>query len=189
MLLLLTIPQISFYFSNNSSSFIKKDIYLVSSKSFLYALSFWRNIHKATCIWKFIQHHFIASKLNEGCRAYLDKIDKVLVDIHDLKAGFPLANFFISSDFFRSKIIKSRIGFYFFYFEESHLTRRIQQKVASYEKICKWKTGLIGQANRSKVAHLSADPNMGPFKDWFPLVYWILHNITKLLKQCDWLMC
>ena len=42
---------------------------------------------------------------------------------------------------------------------------RIQQKVASYEKIRKWKTGLIGQANGSKVAHLSADPNAGPFKD------------------------
>ena len=34
---------------------------------------------------------------------------------------------------------------------------RIQQKVASYEKICKWKTGLISQANGSKVVHLSAD--------------------------------
>ena len=66
---------------------------------------------------------------------------------------------------------------------------RIQQKVASYEKIRKWKTGLIGQANGSKVAHLSADPNAGPFKDWFPLVYWILHNLTKLFKQYDWLIC
>ena len=128
-------------------------------------------MHKATGIWKFVQHHFIASKLNEGCHAYLDKTDKVLLDIHDLKAGFPLADFFIWSDFFGLKIIKSRIGSYFFYFEESHLTRRIQQKVASFKKICKWKTGLIGQANRSKVAHLSADPNMGPFKDWFHLYF------------------
>ena len=47
---------------------------------------------------------------------------------------------------------------------------RIQQKVASYEKICKWKTGLIGQANGSKVMYLSADANAGPFKDRFPLV-------------------
>ena len=29
---------------------------------------------------------------------------------------------------------------------------RIQQKVTSYEKIWKWKTGLIGKANGSKVA-------------------------------------
>ena len=47
---------------------------------------------------------------------------------------------------------------------------RIQQKVASYEKIRKWKTSLISQANGSKVVHLSADPNAGPFKDRFPLV-------------------
>ena len=54
-----------------------------------------------------------------GCGGYLDKIDKILVDIHDLKAGFPLANFFILSKFFRSKTIKSRIGSYFFYFEKN----------------------------------------------------------------------
>ena len=47
---------------------------------------------------------------------------------------------------------------------------RIQQKVASYENIRKWKTGLIGQANGSKVVYLSADPNTVPFKDRFPLV-------------------
>ena len=47
---------------------------------------------------------------------------------------------------------------------------RIQQKVVSYEKICKWKTGLIGQANESKVVYLSADPNADPFKGRFPLV-------------------
>ena len=48
---------------------------------------------------------------------------------------------------------------------------RIQQKVDPYEKICKWKADLIGQANRSKVVYLSADPNVGPFKDQFPLAY------------------
>ena len=48
---------------------------------------------------------------------------------------------------------------------------RFQQKVASHEKICKWKTGLIGQANRSKVVYLTADPNAYPFKDRFPLLY------------------
>ena len=46
---------------------------------------------------------------------------------------------------------------------------RIQQKVASYEKI-RWKTGLIGQANGSKVVYLSADPNSDPFEDRFPLL-------------------
>ena len=46
---------------------------------------------------------------------------------------------------------------------------RIKQKVASYEKIHKSKTGLIGQANASKVVYLSADPNAGPFKGWLPL--------------------
>ena len=34
------------FFYNNSSSFIKKDMYVVSSKSFLYALIFGGNIHK-----------------------------------------------------------------------------------------------------------------------------------------------
>ena len=47
---------------------------------------------------------------------------------------------------------------------------RIQQKVASYENIRKWKTGLIGQANGSKVVYLSADPNASPFKGRFLLV-------------------
>ena len=41
----------------------------------------------------------------------------------------------------------------------------IQQKVASYEKICRWKTSLISQAKGSKVVYLSADTNAGPFKD------------------------
>ena len=53
-----------------------------------------------------------------GCGGYLDKIYKILVDILDVKAGFPLTNFFIRSDFFRSKTIKSRIGSYFFYFDK-----------------------------------------------------------------------
>ena len=46
---------------------------------------------------------------------------------------------------------------------------RIQQKVASYENIRKWKTGLIGQANGSKVVYLSADLNVGPLKADFHL--------------------
>ena len=53
------------------------------------------------------------------CGGYLDKIYKILADILDLKAGFPLAFYFIRSDVFRSKTIKSRIGFYFLYLEKS----------------------------------------------------------------------
>ena len=49
---------------------------------------------------------FYASKLNAGCVGYLDKSYKIFVDIIDLKAGFPLANFFIRSDFFRSIIVR-----------------------------------------------------------------------------------
>ena len=66
---------------------------------------------------------------------------------------------------------------------------RIHQKVALYEKIRKWKTGLIGQDNGSKGVYLSADPKVGPSKGWFPHVCWILHNVTKLVKQYDWLIC
>ena len=66
---------------------------------------------------------------------------------------------------------------------------RIQQKFALCKKICKCKTGFIGQANGSKVMHLPADPNAGLFKGRFPLVCWILHNITKLFKQYDRLIC
>ena len=47
---------------------------------------------------------------------------------------------------------------------------RSPQKVALYEKIRKWKAGLVGQANGSKVVYLSADPNAGPFKGRFPLL-------------------
>ena len=77
--------------------------------------------HKATCIWKFVQWRcfFIASKLNAGCGGYLYKIYKIFVDILDLKAGFPLAIFFIRSDFFGSKTMKTKIGSYFFYFGKS----------------------------------------------------------------------
>ena len=70
--------------------------------------------HKATCIWKFLQRHFIASKLNAGCGGYLDKIHKICVDILDL---FRLRVFSFGATF-RSKT-KSRIGSYFFYFEKS----------------------------------------------------------------------
>ena len=119
----------------------------------------------------------------------MDKICEIPVDILDLKGGFSFVNFFIRSDFFPSKTIKIRIGSYFFFVEKSSWPMRIQQKVASYEKICKWKTSLVSQANRSKVVYLSADRNVGPFKDQFPLACWILHNVTKLFKWYDWLIC
>ena len=61
----------------------------------------------------------MGSKLNAGCGGYFDKICKTLVDILELKADFPLATFFIRSDFFRSKTMKIRIGSYFSYFEKS----------------------------------------------------------------------
>ena len=41
-----TFSQISLYFPNNLSPFIKRDTYLVPSKFFLYALIFGRYIHK-----------------------------------------------------------------------------------------------------------------------------------------------
>ena len=47
---------------------------------------------------------------------------------------------------------------------------RIQQKVPLHEKIRKWKTGLIGQTNGSKLVHLTADSNASTFKGRFPLV-------------------
>ena len=56
---------------------------------------------------------------NVKCGMQYIYIYKILVDILDLKAGFPLADFFIRSDFFRSKTIKTRIGSYLFYFEKS----------------------------------------------------------------------
>ena len=43
---ILTFLKISLYFSNNSSSHIKKDMYSFSSKSLLYALIFGINMHK-----------------------------------------------------------------------------------------------------------------------------------------------
>ena len=46
---------------------------------------------------------------------------------------------------------------------------RILQKVASWEKICKWKTSSISQAGGSKVVYLSADPNAGLLKVDFHL--------------------
>ena len=41
---------------------------------------------------------------------------------------------------------------------------RALQEDASYKKIHKKKTSLIGQANKSKVEYLSADPSVGPYK-------------------------
>ena len=57
--LLLNFLQISLYFSNNLSSFIKKNTYLVSSKSLLYALLFGINISKSLIFF----HIFVAKKI------------------------------------------------------------------------------------------------------------------------------
>ena len=57
---------------------------------------------------------------------------------------------------------------------------RIQQKIASYKEIHKWKTNLIGQANRRKVVYLSADRKSGPFKGWLLLVCFFLLYQTAL---------
>ena len=61
------------------------------------------DLDKTTCIWKFVQRHFIVSKLNTGCDYYLDNIYKILFYMLDLIAGFPLANFFIRREFFSSE--------------------------------------------------------------------------------------
>ena len=47
LMLLLTFSKIIFHFSNNLSSFIKKDKYLVSSKSLLYKHIFGKNMQKS----------------------------------------------------------------------------------------------------------------------------------------------
>ena len=95
----------------------------------------------------------------------MDKIYKILADMLDVKAGFPLANFLIRSDFFRSKTIKSRIGSYLFLLRKKSITNENSTKSRL------WKTGLIGQANRSKVVYLSADLNAGPFKGLYVEYY------------------
>ena len=50
---------------------IKNDRYLLKQKQVRE-----NHLNKATCIWKFIQHDFIVSKLNPGCSGYLDTIYK-----------------------------------------------------------------------------------------------------------------
>ena len=58
----------------------------------------------------------------------MDKIYKILFDRLDLKAGFPLVSFFIENDFFCAKTMKSRIRFYFFYFQKKSLTNENSTK-------------------------------------------------------------
>ena len=58
---------------------------------------------------------------------------------------------------------------------------KIKQKVALYKKNCKWKTGLIGQANWSKVVCLTADCNAGLLKADFHL-YVEYYSTLILLK-------
>ena len=77
------------------------------------------------------------------------KFTKFLFTYLIFRLVFHLQVFSCEATFFCSKTIKSRIGSYMFY-------------LLTNEKIYKWKTGLIGQANGSKVVYLSADPNVGP---------------------------
>ena len=58
----------------------------------------------------------------------MDKIYKIFFDRLDLKAGFPLVSFFLQSYFFHSKTMKSRIRFYFFYFQKKSLTNENSAK-------------------------------------------------------------
>ena len=53
---------------------------------------------------------------------------------------------------------------------------KIQQKVASYEIICMWETGLISQANESKVVYLLAYPMRALLKTDFYL--YVEHYVT-----------
>ena len=57
--------QMSLYFSNNFSNFIKKDIHLVLSKSLLYALMFGRNMHNGLFFGI-----FIANKMKRNLLRY-----------------------------------------------------------------------------------------------------------------------
>ena len=64
----------------------------------------------------------------------MDKIYKILVDILQLKTGFPPANLFIRSDCFRSKTIKSRIESYFFLLRKKSQTNENSAKKSLLSK-------------------------------------------------------
>ena len=59
------------------------------------------------------------------------------------------------------------------FFTSKKVANQLSKNSLRTKKIRKWKTGLIGEANGSKVVYLSADPNVGPFKDRFPRACWI----------------
>ena len=46
------------------------------------------------------------------------------------------------------------------------------------QKICKWKTSLIDQANGNKIVYLSADPNASLFKSLFNVHLYVEYYIT-----------
>ena len=81
----------------------------------------------------------MGSKLNAGCGGSLDKICKILVEILELKAAFPLANFFIRSDFFRSKTMKIRIESFFFTSKKVANQREFSKKSLHVKKIASGK--------------------------------------------------
>ena len=81
-----------------------------------------------------------------GCSGYLDKIYKIL-DILDVKTGFPPAIFFIRSNLFCSKTIKSTIGSYTF----------LLQKVTNQWKCCKKSLNIKKSASANPHKKVSQD--------------------------------
>ena len=79
---------------------------------------------------------------------------------------------------FHSKT-KSRIESYLFYFEKSRKLMRIQQKSRFFRK----KSQVGNRLNQPSWRKQSS--NVGPFKGWFPLAYWILNNEVN---QTIWLV-
>ena len=63
MKLFLDFPHVSMCFCNNSSPFIEKYIYLISSKSRVYALIFWSNLHVVIMS----RTHFIVNLRSISC--------------------------------------------------------------------------------------------------------------------------
>ena len=117
---------------------------------------------KPLTIWKFVQRHFIASKLKAGCGGYLDQIYRILLDILDLR-------FFHTKQLFVRKQWKIGLDPTFFLLQKNANQWEFSKKSLRTKKIRWWKTGLISHANGSKVVYLSVDPNADHFKGRFPL--------------------
>ena len=92
---------------------------LSTCKNFMFSEFAWKNLQKMVPP---LVYYFIYSSARKVFRKIATR--KNFVKMQHMfrkawKAGFPLANFLVQSDFFHSKTIKSRIGSYFFYFEKS----------------------------------------------------------------------